>query len=46
MSVIERHAEDLGNGGIPVRLHVVDALRDETEVEELIRVGVIEKPVG
>ena len=46
MPVVEGDAEDLGDGGVPGALHVVDALRDEVEVEEFVRVGVVEEAVG
>ena len=42
MSIVERDAEDLRDLGIPLALHVVDALRDQSQVQQLVREDVIE----
>lgn len=43
---IERDAEDLRDGRVPGGLHVVDALGDDVEGQELVRVDVVEEAVG
>ena len=46
VSRVERDAEDLRDGRVPGRLHVVDALGNDVETEELVRVDVVEQAVG
>lgn len=42
---VERDAEELGDGRVPGGLHVEDARRHDVELEEAVRVDVVQEPV-
>lgn len=45
MPVVERHAEDLGDGWVEGRLHLIERIRDDGQVEEQGGVGVVEQGI-
>lgn len=45
MPVVKRHAEDLGDGRAEGRLHLIERIRDDGQVEEQGGVDVVEQGV-
>lgn len=46
MSVIEWYSKDLRDCGIPIRLHGIDAFRDDPKIQQFIRIGIVEEAVA